>query len=137
MKTSDEWLREGDLFQQLDEWAEANGVDIATAKAYSAAKALGLEPNGKFYACFKAWRKNRLAENAAPFLDPSPAIREAVDKVIAAWADSLRIEVLNQIGHANGSVNQAAEVRIASAERRADEAEAEVDQLVENWTRPC
>lgn len=134
MKTSNEWLREGDLIQQLDEWAKADGVDIATAKAYPAAKALGLEPNGKFYACFKSWRKERLAENAAPFLDPSPAVRESVGKVIATSAQDLLSEVLHQIGLANGSVNQAAELRIAAAERRADEAEAEVDQLVQNWT---
>lgn len=134
MKTSEAWLRKDDLIQQLDEWAKVDGVDIATAKAYPAAKALGLEANGKFYACFKSWRKDRLAENAAPFLDPSPAVRESVGKVIASSAQDLLSEVLHQIGLANGSVNQAAELRIVAAERRAEEAEAEVDQLVQNWT---
>lgn len=80
------------------------------------------------------WKQRRAAEHDAPVLEVPPHVqaefRETVDR-FAAEAMSSFLRAVRCVG---GDLDRVATLRINDAERRADDAQAEVNGLLDHWT---
>jgi len=134
MKKSSEWVRQPGLDKKLDQLVEERGCTPAEVIAYDAAKALGIEPSGDFYKKVRDWKQRRAAEHDVPVMEVPPQVqaefRETVDR-FAAEAMSSFVRAVRGVG---GDLNRVATLRIGDAERRADDAQAEVNGLLDHWT---
>ncbi|WP_375271094.1 hypothetical protein [Sphingomonas sp.] len=134
MKKSGDWVRQPGLDKKLDQLVEERGCTPAEVIPYDAAKALEIEPSGEFYRKVRDWKQRRAAENHAPVMEVPPHVqaefRETVDR-FAAEAMSSFLRAVRSVG---GDLDRVATLRITDAERRADDAQAEVNGLLDHWT---
>lgn len=134
MKKSSDWVRQPGLDKKLDHLVEERGCTPAELIPYDAAKALDIEPSGEFYRKVRDWKQRRAAENDTPVMEVPPHVqaefRETVDR-FAAEAMSSFLRAVRGVG---GDLDRVATLRITDAERRADEAQAEVNGLLDHWT---
>ena len=134
MKKSSDWVRQPGLDKKLDHLVEERGCTPAELIPYDAAKALDIEPSGEFYRKVRDWKQRRAAESDAPVMEVPPHVqaefRETVDR-FAAEAMSSFLRAVRGVG---GDLDRVATLRITDAERRADEAQAEVNGLLDHWT---
>ncbi|GGB23255.1 hypothetical protein GCM10011380_11190 [Sphingomonas metalli] len=134
MKKSSDWVRQPGLDKKLDHLVEERGCTPAELVPYDAAKALDIKPSGEFYRKVRDWKQRRAAENDAPVMEVPPHVqaefRETVDR-FAAEAMSSFLRAVRGVG---GDLNRVATLRITDAEHRADEAQAEVNGLLDHWT---
>ncbi|WP_288338540.1 hypothetical protein [uncultured Sphingomonas sp.] len=134
MKKSSDWVRQPGLDKKLDHLVEERGCTPAELIPYDAAKALDIEPSGEFYRKVRDWKQRRAAESDAPVMEVPPHVqaefRETVDR-FAAEAMSSFLRAVRGVG---GDLDRVATLRTTDAERRADEAQAEVNGLLDHWT---
>lgn len=133
MKLSNEWVRQPDLDKMLDRLVDEKTWDPARQAICRAAKILQVEANSSFYSKARDWKKRREAEANQPVLEVSPKVLEAFKSAIDEFAEKATDSFCHGMRSFNGDVERAANLRIASANQRAEHAEEEVDLLISNW----
>lgn len=134
MKKSTEWVRQPALDKMLDQLVEDRGCTPAELNIYDAAKVLEIEPNGEFYKKVRDWKKRRTAESERPTVEVPAHVHADLQAMFDQLSSDGMSRVLRAVGELAGVANRHATSRIADAERQADDARAEVDELVDRWT---
>lgn len=134
MKKSSEWVRQAALDKMLDQLVEERGCTPAELIAYDAAKALGIEPSGEFYKKFRDWKQRRVAERDAPVMEVPPHVQADFRETVDHFAGEAMTAFLRAVRVIGGDLNRTAMLRVADAERRAEDAQAEVNSLIDHWT---
>lgn len=135
MKKSEDWATKTDLFKRLDQLAQDKGFPPEELKIYSAARALGIEPNGRFYAVAREWAECRVAERDQPEVDVSPEAQAGFRKALETFSDDAMGHFQRALRMAVNDVNGAALLRIAAAERRASKEQAAADEVIASWVK--
>ncbi|WP_446652588.1 hypothetical protein [Blastomonas sp.] len=126
MKDSDDWFRQKAVDQAADETAAERGCGPEEVKPYQVAKKLGIEkPGGDFYEKVYDWRRRRQAETSVTGIEvpveASVAFRAALDQ----FSNDAMVEFARTVRAVGGTIDQAASLRVAAAERSRDGSEAE------------
>lgn len=134
MKKSSDWVRQPDLDKMLDQLVEERGCTPAELIPYDAAKALGIEPSGEFYRKMRDWKQRRAAECDAPVMEVPPHVQAEFRETVDRFANDAMADFVRAVRLIGGDLNRSAMLRVADAERRAEDARAEVDGLLDHWT---
>lgn len=134
MKKSSDWVRQPGLDKMLDQLVEERGCTPTELIPYDAAKALGIEPSGEFYKKVRDWKQRRAAERDAPVIEVPPHVQAEFRETVDRFASEAMASFLRAVRTVGGDLDRVATLRITDAERRADEAQAEVNGLVDHWT---
>jgi hypothetical protein len=131
MKKRDEWLTQeaaDKQFQRLiDEFNKTPGM----LTGYEAAKLLGVEANGPFYAKFRVWQGRQLASASGPVLEVPAEVVAQLRSSITEFGDTLLKKVVENIGSSTGIVSHNAELRVRDAQAKEATARRDGDQLAE------
>jgi len=134
MKKSSDWVRQPALDKMLDQLVEERGCTPAELVTYDAAKALEIEPSGEFYKKVRDWKQRRAAERHAPVMEVPPHVQADFRETVDRFANDAMASFLHAVRLIGGDLNRTATLRVADAERRAEDAQAEVNGLLDHWT---
>lgn len=130
MKKSSEWVRQPGLDKMLDQLVEERGCTPAELIPYDAAKALDIEPSGEFYRKVRDWKQRRAAECDAPVMEVPPHVQAEFRETVDRFANDAMADFVRAVRLIGGDLNRSAMLRVADAERRAEDARAEIDGLL-------
>ncbi len=131
MKKRDEWLTQEAADKQFQRLSDEFDKNPAMLTGYEAAKLLGVEANGPFYAKFRVWQGRQAASASGPFLDVPAEVVERLRSLIGDSGDMLLKAVVGTIGSVTGVVSQDAELRVRDAQAKTATARRDGDQLAE------
>lgn len=134
MKKSSDWVRQPGLDKMLDQLVEERGCTPAELIPYDAAKALDIEPSGEFYKKVRDWKQRRAAECDTPVMEVPPHVQAEFRKTVDRFADDAMNSFVHAVRLIGGDFNRTTMLRVAAAERRAEDARAEADSLLDQWT---
>lgn len=133
MKKSSEWVRQPGLDKMLDQLVEERGCTPAELVPYDAAKALGIEPSGEFYKKVRDWKQRRAAERDEPIMEVPPHVQAEFRESLDRFTGEAMNNFLNALRMIGGDFNRNATLRIADAERRAGDAQAGENAMLDLW----
>ena len=134
MKKMRDWVRQEDLDAKLDEFVEDTGQVPAGMTPNEVAEKLGVTANGKFYRQFRDWKHRRDAEAAMPPLDIPDEVRAELESVLSEANEQVMDQFARVVRAIAGDIDRSAALRVKDSERRAAEAEAETEDLLNRWT---
>ncbi len=134
MKKMKDWVRQEDLDAKLDLFVEETGQMPAGMTPNEVAEKLGVTANGNFYRQFRDWKHRRDAEAAMPPLDIPDEVRAELEIVLSEASDQVMDQFARVVRTIAGDIDRSAALRVKDAERRAAEAEAETEHVLERWT---
>lgn len=134
MKKSSEWVRQPGLDKKLDHLVEERGCTPAELVPYDASKALDIEPSGEFYKKVRDWKQRRAAENDTPVMEVPPHVQAEFRETIDRFAAEAMNSFLRAVRGVGGDLDRVAALRVADAERRADDARTEANDYLDRWT---
>lgn len=134
MKKSSDWVRQPALDEKLDQLVDERCCAPAELIPYDAAKALGIEPSGEFYKKVRDWKQRRAAEHGMPMIEVPPHVQAEFRETVDRFAAEVMADFLCAVRSVSGDLDRVASLRVTDAERRADEAHAEVNGLLDHWT---
>ena len=129
-----DWVRQEDLDAKLDEFVGETGQVPAGMTPNEVAEKLGVTANGKFYRQFRDWKHRRDAEAAMPPLDIPEEVRAELENVLSEANEQVMEQFARVVRGIAGDIDRSAALRVRDAERRAAEAKAEADHILERWT---
>jgi uncharacterized membrane protein YqiK len=135
MKKKNEWLTPEKLFPALDGLLSEAGWVLGTFTAHAAAQELGLQPNATFYRLFNSWQDDRWAKvsssGSATIAEVEAELRQNaqafVDEMVNSWVAVLSNSV--------AVVNQAADQRVAVAERAKAAINEDRLEILDEWAK--
>lgn len=80
------------------------------------------------------WKQRHAAEHDAPVMEVLPHVQAEFRETIDRFAGEAMTSFLRVMRSVGGDLNRVATLRITDAERRADDAQAEVNGLLDFWT---
>lgn len=134
MKKSSDWVRQPGLDKKLDHLVEERGCTPAELIPYDAAKALDIEPSGEFYKKVRDWKQRRAAETDAPVIEVPPRVQAEFRETIEHFSSEAMASFLRAVRAVSGDLDRVAALRVADAERRADDARTEANDYLDRWT---
>lgn len=134
MKKMRDWVRQEDLDAKLDEFVEDTGQVPAGMTPNEVAEKLGVTANGKFYRQFRDWKHRRDAEAAMPPLDIPDEVRTELENVLSEANEQVMEQFARVVRGIAGDIDRSAALRVRDAERRAAEAKADAEHILERWT---
>lgn len=134
MKKSSDWVRQPALDKMLDQLVEERGCTPAELIPYDAGQALGIETSGEFYKKVRDWKQRRAAEHDVPVMEVPPHVQADFRETVDRFAGEAMTSFLRAVRGVGGDLNRVATLRVADAERRAEDAQAEVNGLLDHWT---
>jgi len=135
MKKRDEWLTQEAADKQFQRLVDEFNKNPSMLTGYEAAKLLGVEANGPFYAKFRVWQGREGASATGPFLEVPGEIVEQLRSLIGDSGDMLLKAVVGNMGSLTGVVSQNAELRVRDAQAKEATARRDGDQLAELLSR--
>ncbi|KZY58149.1 hypothetical protein A3736_15290 [Erythrobacter sp. HI0063] len=134
MKKMKDWVRQEDLDAKLDGFVKEAGQLPAGMTPNEVAEKLGITANGNFYRQFRDWKHRREAEAAMPPLEIPDEVRTELVNVLSEASDLVMDQFARVVRSIAGDIDRSAALRVRDAERRAAEAEAETEHVLERWT---
>lgn len=134
MKKSSDWVRQPALDKMLDQLVEERGCTPAELIPYDAGQALGIQTSGEFYKKVRDWKQRRAAEHDAPVMEVPSHVQAEFRETVDRFAGEAMTSFLRAVRGVRGDLNRVATLRITDADRRADDAQAEVNGLLDHWT---
>lgn len=131
MKESNEWVRQQMVDEAADKVLQQRGCDVTEIKPYWVAAELNCNPNGALSAKVYDWRKRRLAERAVQTIEVPPEAEAEFRSILDRVAEDAMGGFLRTVRTVGSDIDRSATLRIADAERRRDQAEAELMDLVQ------
>lgn len=135
MKKRDEWLTQEAADKQFHRLIDQFGKNPAMLTGYEAAKLLGVEANGPFYAKFKEWQASQLALANGPVLEVPAEVVAQFRSSITQFGDTLLKAVIENIGSSTGIFSHNAELRVRDALAKEATARRDSCQMLETLSR--
>ncbi len=132
MKTKEDWALQPVVDEACDAIIAEGQTTLDTINAGQVAKRLGCSANPSVYAKFRDWRARRRAEASAgnATVDVPPEVEAAIRGIFSRLSEDGVSACLSAVRTIGTSVDRAAQLHIAAADRRVEAAEAEVDTVL-------
>lgn len=133
MKKSKDWVYQEDLLKKVKAWFTSNSGGAEDKTPNQIAGEIGVTSNGKFYKAYTEVVRLREAEAELPALDIPSEVKAEFQNVLSIMTCDATDAFLRTVRAVAGDIDRSADLRIMDAQRRAANAVAERDGLVDRW----
>lgn len=133
MKNSDDWATQDKVDEAADAIVAEKGCSISEVRGYRVAKALGCDPGGALYERVRDWRQRRKAEIGATVIEVPPVAEAAFRAFLERMAAEAMAAFIQTVRSVGADIDRAAALRAVDGQRRASQAEDELEEVVTLW----